>query len=70
MFRVDLGLGRGNGVGMRRKRIADILEKVSVALFVGAYFQDHFLWAGFWAMGFAFLAFALCMDLTKRMESC
>lgn len=51
-----------------RKRIADILEKMTVAFFVGCYFQEHFWWKGFGALTYAVAACAMCMVLT-RVES-
>jgi hypothetical protein len=49
-----------------RKRIADILEKMTVAFFVGFYFQEHFWWKGFGALSYAVAAFAMCLILTRR----
>lgn len=49
-----------------KKRIADILEKMTVAFFVGFYFQNPFWWKGFGALAYALASFAMCLFLTKN----
>lgn len=49
-----------------RKRIADILEKMTVAFFVGAYFQDPFWWKGFGALAYGMACFYMCTIMTRR----
>ena len=50
-----------------KKRIADILEKMSVGFMVGAYFQND-VWRITGAVVMGVAVFCLCLDLTRRWK--